>query len=323
MGTLSGISKNSIVLIPCEGVVRSRSRIHMGNHHNIVVSLLANNRIGFDSQRRVRVNREFHRVKRDSGFTTRTSLGNRNCIFVNSRIVVDSVNRLSEDLSRSVRDNLTISVPCEDLTTGNTAAHVSRHRYRTTVAKHHRVRKIRSDGINNRIVNNMNEDLIVRSTDKVLIRFVIQQMNNLNIERCRFLHISNSLILVRISQHPMSIVNLILIPLERKHGLIVIIQISIELDITTLTNQSIRSCDMSFRNFMDIHFEFRAEGRTTITIDNLQLVNHRIIIGRSNNFIIVVSVSLGIIRQTSIPIPMIDSIGVSHTINPTGKVDIE
>ena len=171
----------------------------MGNHHNIVVSLLANNRIGFDSQRRVRVNREFHRVKCNSGFTTRTSLGNRNCIFVNSRIIVDSMNRLGEDISRSIRDNLTISVPCEDLTTGNTAAHVSRHRNRTTVAKHHRVRKIRSDGINNRIIDNMNEDLIVRSTDKVLIRFVIQQMNHLNIVSSRLLQVINCLMLVRIT----------------------------------------------------------------------------------------------------------------------------
>ena len=262
-------SQRSVVLVPCEGVVRGRNRIHMGNHHNIVVRLLTNERIGFDSQGRVRVNRESNRVERDSGFTTRTSLSNRNCIFVNSRIVVLSVNRLREDCGRSIRNNLTVSVPSEDLATSDTAADMSRHRNRTTVTKNHGVRKIRRNRIDNRIINNSNGDIIIRSTDKVLICVIIHQMNNLDIVSSCLLQISDSLMLVRVTQHLMSSIRLILIPLECEHILIVVVQVSVQRDITTLTNQRIRSCDMGFGSFVNIDLEFRAEGRTTITINNL------------------------------------------------------
>ena len=262
-------SQRSVVLVPCEGVVRGRNRIHMGNHHNIVVRLLTDERIGFDSQGRVRVNRESNRVERDSGFTTRTSLSNRNCIFVNSRIVVLSVNRLREDCGRSIRNNLTVSVPSEDLATSDTAADMSRHRNRTTVTKNHGVRKIRRNRIDNRIINNSNGDIIVRSTDKVLICVIIHQMNNLDIVSSCLLQISDSLMLVRVTQHLMSSIRLILIPLECEHILIVVVQVSVQRDITTLTNQRIRSCDMGFGSFVNIDLEFRAEGRTTITINNL------------------------------------------------------
>ena len=67
----------------------------------------------------------------------------------------------------------------------------------------------------------------------------------------------------------MSSIRLIFIPLERDHVLIIVVKVSIQCHLTTLANQSVRSSDMNFRSFMYIDNELRAEGRTTVAIDDL------------------------------------------------------
>ena len=162
MDTLSGIRKKSVVLIPIEVVISRRSRIDISNQRDVVAGLLANERIGFDSQRRVRGN--LHRVsERHIGLTTGSRLADRYRVSIVRSIITNSTRSLCVNSTNSVRNNLTVAIPCEDLTTRNTTAHVSRHRNRTAVAKRLACRKISRHRINRRIGVHRNLDLIARS----------------------------------------------------------------------------------------------------------------------------------------------------------------
>ena len=130
----SSTGDDGVVLEPSEAVVRGRLRIDMSNHLDVVGSIVANNRIGFDSKRRVRVDR--NRVgEGHNRLTTGSRLLDGNFIDVNRRIIADSVDSLSEDRTNSVRNNFAVSVPCVNLTTSDTTGNSSREGHGTTVAQ--------------------------------------------------------------------------------------------------------------------------------------------------------------------------------------------
>ena len=140
-----GAVESGIVLIPSEGVRSRRSRINISNHHDIVVMVTANDRVSLDSKRRIRSNR--HRIcEVNSGFATSSGLLDRNLIHIDRRIIADSVRSLSEDRVNSVRNNFTVSVPSEDLTTSDTTGNVSVEGHRTTVAQRLGSRQVIVDG---------------------------------------------------------------------------------------------------------------------------------------------------------------------------------
>ena len=136
-----GAVESGIVLIPSEGVRSRRSRINIGNHHDIVVSVTANDRVSFDSKRRVRGDRDGV-SEVNSRFATSSGLLDRNLIHIDRRIIANSVRSLSEDRVNSVRNNFTISVPSVNLTTGNTTSNVSVEGHRATVAQRLGSRKV-------------------------------------------------------------------------------------------------------------------------------------------------------------------------------------
>ena len=96
-------------------------------------------------------------------------------IDIDSRIVADSVRGLCEDSADSVRNDFTVSVPREDLTTSDTARNSSREGHGTTVAQSSGRRqiavdnngRIRIDGHINRVARSLAEGVELLSSEGV------------------------------------------------------------------------------------------------------------------------------------------------------------
>ena len=157
----SSTGENTIVLKPCEGVVRGRLRIDMGNHRDVVGTIATDDRISFDGQRRVRVDRNSVGEGHD-GLATGSRLLDGNFIDINRRIIADSVRGLSVNCAHSTRNDFTVSVPREDLTTSDTARNSSREGHGTTVAQSSGRRQIAVDN-NGRIISHVHSNRIAGS----------------------------------------------------------------------------------------------------------------------------------------------------------------
>ena len=314
-------SDDSIVLIPGVGVRSGRSRIEMSNHHDVVLCSNTNDRIGFDSQGRVRVDRDGNRSSEHFRLTTSSSLSNRNSVVVNCNVTVNCDRRISVSSTSSTRDDLTVTIPSINFTTSNTTGNVSGQSELSTFAKNITVGKVSSDRINNRDIVNYDSDSIVSSTDRILISIIVQEVDNLNdVVSSNFR--SECLELVSVTRKNVVEVQLILIPLEGKFSLIVVIQISSYVNRTALADFSLGSSNINIRNIMDVNFERLAEGSTTITIDNFNHVDIRILIRRLQHLIVEVEEGKIVVGQHTILVPFVGSIEVSSTINPSSKVNV-
>ena len=108
------------------------------------MSIVANDRIRFDSKCRIRVDR--NRVgEGNDRLATGSRLFNGNFIDINRRIIADSMRSLRVNCTNSTRNDFTVSVPSVNLTTIDTAGNSSREGHRTTVTKGSAGRKIVGD----------------------------------------------------------------------------------------------------------------------------------------------------------------------------------
>ena len=134
VGTHHGaIGQNLVVLIPGEAVAAGRSRSDIGVHHDVVCHSVAHDRIGDQFEDRVRKYGDGV-VTICIGFATISGLANGNSIVVCGRIAILGLRCLLIYRVNCARDDLTVAVPCEDLTTGNTTADVSGQGYITAFA---------------------------------------------------------------------------------------------------------------------------------------------------------------------------------------------
>ena len=128
----------------------------MSNHNDIVLRSNTDDRIGLDSQGRIRVDCDGNRSCKYSRTTTGSSLSNSNSVVVNCNITVNGDRRISVSSTRSIRDDFTVTIPSEDLTTRNTTGNVSSQSELSTFAEDITISKVSCDGIDNRIVINRN-----------------------------------------------------------------------------------------------------------------------------------------------------------------------
>ena len=273
---------HSIVLKPSEGVVRGRLRIDMSNHRDVVSSIATNDRICFDSKRRIRVNN--NRVgKGHDGLTTVGRLLDGHFIDIDSRIVADSVRGLCEDSADSVRNDFAVSVPCEDLTTGNTTFNSSREGHRTTVAQSSGSRQIAGD-INGRIrIDNNQNGVDVMTLGSGLDNFntnlrgvcinssISTGVSTRNIVTIRSVSIEIGRLATRITNDKGVDTVSDFIPLINNVLSVRINQVGSQSDFTALTNLSLSSRDIHIRNRKDIDEIFSrtccATGRNTFSLN--------------------------------------------------------
>ena len=171
--------EGDILLVPSEGVVRGRLRKNVGNHRDVVGVVATNDRISLDGNRRVRVDRNRVGEGHDR-LTTGSRLLDGNFIYVNRRIIADSVRGLSVNCANCTRNNFTVSIPCEDLTTRDTTANGSREGHRTTVAQCvgsgqitvDNNGRIKIDVHSNRVAGSLTEGVELLSGEGVVMNFL-------------------------------------------------------------------------------------------------------------------------------------------------------
>ena len=261
--TQSTIGNFSVILIPGEIIAAGRSRSNIGIHNDIVCHSVAHDRIGNKHENRIRINCDC--VSRSNiRFTTRSSLTYANSIVINGNVTVNGLRSLSIDRINSTRNNFTVAVPCENLTTGNTTADMSSECHITAFADGViTFSKVRSNTVDNRIIININSHsgkaeacLCVQST-------VLQKM-------CNFNNISSSIFrhkcLGQLSHTRNHVVGFsgIGVPLINQVRIIVVVEMSGKDRLATITNGSFRSGNVNNRFVININFERLAEGCTTI-----------------------------------------------------------
>ena len=302
--------KSGIVLKPSEGVRSGGLRINVSNHHNVIRVSAANDRISFDSERRVRV--DGHGIsKRHDRFTTSGRLENRNLINISGRIIIQSVRSLSELGTNSVRDDFTISVPSVDTNSVNARSDSSGEGHRATVAKSLRGRKIVGDS-ENRIRIDSNSDSIKVNTTITQSK-VIQQVSNLHDEVSGIVH-SERLIGVRTTSKETFSSQSVLEPLIGQHRIVVVIDSGLQINHTAFTNKSVRSKNVDNRSFINFNRERFTECSTAITIVDFNHIDNRIKMSRLNSLIQQVQDSTGTGNERTISIPIVSSIKVNLTI---------
>ena len=246
--------ESGIVLIPSEGVRSRRSRINIGNHHDIVVMVTTNDRVSFDSKCRVRSNR--HRIcEINSGFTTSSRLLDRNLIHIDRRIIANSVRSLSEDGINSVRNDFTISVPSVNLTTSDTTSNVSVEGHRATVAQRLGSRKVIVNGKSrisvdvhsHNIADSIAQRIELFSREGVVMRTGIR---------------NNS-----VSQRgSTSDKRIIIVPVELHIRGVPVVEVSGECDFATNADLSLGSSNVDHRKSINIDLSF-SSSHATIVVD--------------------------------------------------------
>ena len=266
-------SDDSIVLIPSVGVRSSRSRIHMSDQHDVVLSSNTNDRIGFDSQGRVRVDGDSHRSSEYHRTTTSSRLNHGSGVVVNGNITVNSDRRIRIGSTRSAFDDLTIAIPSVDLTTSNTTGNVSGQRELSTFAKYIAIGKVSSDGINLRIFIYSNSK---RSAGSSTTRGQL-----VNLEGVAVVTIGRN---NRVGQRGSTRnIGTIVGPLINQLISIPIIEVSSQSDLTTATNIVLSNVDV--HNRIIIHINHGGSGcMTTIFIHRRNAEVVRIISVRTSDF---------------------------------------
>ena len=230
----------------------------MSNHHDIVLGSNANDRIGLDSQSRVRVDRDGNRSCEHFRLTTGSGLSNRYCIIVYRNIAVNRNRRISVGSTRSIRDDFTVTIPSVNFTTGNTTGNVSGQGELSTFAQNITIGQVSSNRVNNRDIVHHDGDRIVSSTDRVLVGIIVQEVDNLNDIVGSNVR-SECLELMSVTRENMVEVQLILIPLEGEFSLIVVIQVSSYVNRTALADLSLGSSNVNIRNIVNVNLERLAE----------------------------------------------------------------
>ena len=316
----SSTSQDNIVFEPVEGVSSGGLRIDMSNHHDVTIVVTADNRIGFNLNRRIRVD-DNGIGNSDDGFTTSRGLSDRDLIDISGRVIADSVRGLGELRTNSIRNDFAISVPCEDFAARNATGDSSREGHGTTVAEGLAIRQIVGEG-HNRIRIDMDGDLIVVIANGVTTGVVIHQVSDVD-EECRgFSEVAEHFGSVRTTRHQVARIDFVTIPFEDQHRIIVIIDTSLQFNFAAFADKSIGSEDVNNRSSVNFNLERLREGRTTVTIDNFNHVGHRIKVSGFNHFNVHVVMRQAVVGQEAISVPLVDSIHILCTIGHSGEVNV-
>ena len=303
--------KSGIVLKPSEGVRSVGLRINVSNHHNVIRVSAANDRISFDSERRVRV--DGHGIsKRHDRFTTSGRLENRNLINISGRIIIQSVRSLSELGTNSVRDDFTISVPSVDTNSVNARSDSSGEGHRATVAKSLRGRKIVGDRESRIRIDSNSDSIIVNTT--ISKSKVIQQVSGSYDKGSSFSQ-SERLISLGTTRKETLIGKSVSIPLIGHHRIVVIVDSGLEINHTTFANQRIRSKDVHNRSSIDFNRERLTESSTAITIVDFNHISNRIEMSGLNRLVQHIENCTRTMDKRTISIPIVISVKVNLTIS--------
>ena len=316
----SSTVQNNIVFEPVEGVSSGGLRIDMSNHHDITIVVTADNRIGFDLDRRIRVD-DNGIGNSDDGFATSRGLSDRDLIDISGRVIADSVRGLGELRTNSIRNDLAISVPCEDFAARDTTSDSCREGHGTTVAEGLAIRQIVGEG-HNRIRIDMDGDLIVVIANGVTTRVVIHQVSDVDEEGSGFSEVAEHFGSVRTTRHQVARIDFVTIPFEDQHRIIVVIDTSLQFNFAAFADKSIGSEDVDNRSSVNFNLERLRESGTTVTIDNFNHIGHRIMVSGFNHFNIHVVMRQAVVGQEAISVPFVDSIHILTTIGHSGEVNI-
>ena len=316
----SSTGQDNIVFEPVEGVSSGRLRIDVSNHHDVTIVVTADNRIGFDFNRRIRVD-DNGIGNGDDGFATSRGLFDGDLIDICGRVIANSVRGLGELRTNSIRNDFAISVPCEDFTARNATGDSCREGHGTTVAEGLAVRQIVGEG-HNRIRIDMDGDLIVVIANGVTTGVVVHQVSDVDEEGSSFSKVAEDLGGVRTTRHQVARVDLVAIPFEDQHRIVVIVDTSLQFNFTAFADKSVGSENVDNRSGVNLNLERLGEGRTTVTIDNLNHIGHRIMVSGFNHFDEHVVMRQAVVGQEAISVPLVDSIHILTTIGHSREVNV-
>ncbi len=311
--------EGNIVFKPIECIRSGRSRRNMSVQFDIAFAIATNNRIGLDSKSRVRINNDSVNKSQNRN-TTGVTLRNRNFVCISGRITIDGLREVNQCVTRDILDQLTISVPRENLGASNTTLDGSNDLYRLTFANLMIGRNVGGKN-HNRIFNYMNGNRVAIATITHIVLAVLQQMSDFNNIACGRTHLEG-LIRKCTARQQIDRSDVVLIPLEGKHRIIVVVDTSLQLNFTTVTNDSIGSQNIHNRSIVNFNRERFTESRATISIVNFNQIGIRIQMGRLNIFCQHITILCRSVNTTTVTIERIGGSGINCTVNTCHKSQI-
>ena len=258
-------SQSSIIFHPIEGHVRTNiGGIHIGSQRNVVAFLNTDDRIGHENHNRIRVDRDGLESIIDVGLTTRSSLSDRHCIVISSRLTIQSADNFAVSRSGSTLNNLTVTIPSEDLTAGDTASDRGRQINLITVTN-----SVLSSSVvqnNCRIVIHDNSNSIgsgvTERSQLIDLNRVLMDTRSRNNRVAQLRGISNSCVAI--------------VPTIGQLTSIPVSEVSREGNLTTVTNVSIGSSNGHNRLSVDID-KSASLGDASVVVDELDAEAVRIV----------------------------------------------
>ena len=221
-------------------------------------------------------------------------------------------------------DNFTVAVPCVELTTLNTLAHVSSEGDVAAFANGIiTFSKVSSNTVDNRNFISSNNDASDIETSLSGKRTVFEEVSNLNKIGCsginhislsRFSHTRNSI--VRIST--------IGVPLINEVRIVVVVDVCSKLSYTTLTDSGLCSSNINFRFVIHINLERFTDRDTTIGVSYFNSERVRVVVSGNPvlSVVVVIDTTTNVVTNLVVLVPCIGHIRIIVTINPSNQVDI-
>ena len=287
--------------------------------HNIVNFSNTHDRIGDELESRVRVHRDG--VEREEfRLTTGSSLLHRNSVHIIGRFTIDSDRSVGDVILMEAFHHDTVAVPSVNFATSNTTVHnVSANREGSALTNRGSI-QINELSVNLRNVVHSNTEGIVRDTEvfrKRVNRKVFHEHDIIGGSRR-----SEGLDLMGSTRNQMSFIGLIFEPLEGKHRLVIIIQVSLQRNVTAFADSISIASDVHNGLVIDIHIERIRSSRTTITVGNSNREDQRIVVCRGPHLIVVVISTEGVGSELTALVPSVGSIEVSITVNPSLQLNV-
>ena len=316
---LIGNLNHDVVFHPLILDSSSNFRINISSKNHIVNTLSANDRISNQLNSRVRIHRDARDERVDFRLTTRSGLLHRHSVGVDGGFAVDSDRSLVQDFTVETIDDLTVAVPSVDLTTGNTTVHNTSEDVEGSALTNCGSVEVEVHSFNLRNLVHIDTDGIVSNA---VLGVEVHQVRNLHNVVSSTENRLEGLNLVGSTRDDMSVVHLILVPLEGQHRIIVVIEVSLQRNITAFANLSSVSRDVGVRSLINIHVERIGNGRTTVTVGHFNREDVRIVVGGNPRLTIVVVVARRIGSVLTALEPSVGSVEVNNTINPSSEDNV-
>ena len=315
--TVSSSGNNSVVFHPLVGDRSSRHRIDVSVKHNIAVALGANDRIGHKFKRRIRVHRDgVDEV--NFRFATRSGLTNLHRINVLSGLVINSGRSVNKHIAVDVEDFLTVTIPSVVLAASDTTGGGSLHSNRSAFADGLLTIEIVNSRDNGDRIHEDLEGVVCNTVLSVEVHQVRDFDNVVGSTENRL----EGFNLMSSTRQNVGVVHLVLIPLISQHRIVVVIKVGAHRDITAFADRVSISSDVRVRSSIHVHFERIRNRRTTITIGHFNREDVGVVIGRLPSLKIVVVITIGVGSVLTILIPLVSSVGIKVTVNPSGQDNV-